>query len=211
MIFDISSYSGIDFKEAENHFEAQAARDAAVEMSGALKTAAMSLGKIANDIRWLASGPRCGFGEIVMPALQPGSSIMPGKVNPVIPESVIQISAQIIGNDTVITICGQGGNFELNTMLPLMAYNLLQSIELLASGARFFAEKCIDGITAQEETCSKYVERSLALATYLTPRLGYDRAAQIAQKAHETGKSIKQIVLEDNILSPEELNDCFPF
>lgn len=211
VISDISDYSGIHFREAENHFEAQAARDAVVEASGSLRTVAVSLGKIANDIRWLASGPRGGLGEIVIPSLQPGSSIMPGKVNPVIPESILQISAQVIGNDTTITICGQGGNFELNTMLPLMAYDFLQSIELLASGALSFAERCIHGIAAQEEICSGYVERSLALATYLTPRLGYDRAAQIAKKAHDTGKSIKQVVLEQGILSPEELNECLPF
>ena len=202
----ISDYCGFIFKPAKNRFEAQAARDAAVETSGALKTIAVSLVKIANDVRWLASGPRCGLGEINLPALQPGSSIMPGKVNPVIPEAVLQAAAQVAGNDTTIMLGGQGGNFELNTMLPVIAYNLLQSISLLAATSKVFAEKCIRGITANREVCESYIERSLALATGLVPHIGYDRAAAIAKKAHETGKTIREIASQEDILSEEVLN-----
>ena len=202
----LSAHLEIDFFEAVDHFEAQSARDAAVEMSGALKTTAVSLTKISNDIRWLASGPRCGLGEIQIPSLQPGSSIMPGKVNPVIPESVLQIAAQVMGNDLTITLAGQGGNFELNVMMPVIAYNLLQSISILSIGARSLAEKCILGIKADVEKCSLYLDKSLALATYLVPRLGYDRSAAISKKAHETGKRIVDVVLEEGILTQEELD-----
>ncbi len=202
----LSAHLKIDFFEAVHHFEAQSARDAAVEMSGALKTTAVSLTKISNDIRWLASGPRCGLGEIQIPSLQPGSSIMPGKVNPVIPESVLQIAAQVMGNDLTITLAGQGGNFELNVMMPVIAYNLLQSISILSIGARSLAEKCILGIKADVEKCSLYLDKSLALATYLVPRLGYDRSAAISKKAHETGKRIVDVVLEEGILTQEELD-----
>jgi fumarate hydratase, class II len=197
----------ISFQEATNHFEAQAAQDAAVEMSGVLKTLAVSLVKIANDIRWLASGPRCGIGEINLPPLQPGSSIMPGKVNPVIPEAVIQVAAQVMGNDTAIMLGGQAGNFELNVMLPVIAYNLLQSIDLLASAADAFAHKCLDGISANEETCAGYIEKSLALATGLVPKIGYDKAAAVSKRAHESGKTIRVILIEEEILSEKEFND----
>lgn len=203
----ISSHTKIAFQEAVNHFEAQAARDAAVEASGALKTLAVSLVKIANDIRWLASGPRCGIGEIDLPSLQPGSSIMPGKVNPVIPEAVIQVAAQVMGNDTTIMMGGQAGNFELNVMLPVMAYNLLQSIELLAAAADVFARKCIDGINANEEACAGYIEQSLALATGLVPKIGYDKAAAVSKKAYESGKTIRQVVLQEKILSENEFDE----
>ncbi|MFC1515875.1 class II fumarate hydratase [Thermodesulfobacteriota bacterium] len=206
----LSEHSGIDFKEAQNHFEAQGARDAAVEASGALKTVAVSLMKISNDIRWLASGPRCGIGEISIPSLQPGSSIMPGKVNPVIPEAVLQVAAQVMGNDTTITLAGQSGNFELNVMLPVIAYNLLQSIDLIASAAETFSEKCISGITANRETCASTIEKSLALVTYLVPHVGYDTATSIAATAHKTGKTIREIVLEENILTEDELNKILP-
>lgn len=202
----ISNYSDLTFKPAKNRFEAQAARDAAVETSGALKTISVSLVKIANDVRWLASGPRCGLGEINIPALQPGSSIMPGKVNPVIPEAVIQAAAQVAGNDTTIMLGGQGGNFELNAMLPVIAYNLLQSITLLAATSKVFAEKCIRGTTANREVCEAYIARSLALATGLVPHIGYNRAAAIAKKAHETGKTIREIASQEGILSEEVLN-----
>ncbi len=202
----LSSQTKISFQEAVNHFEAQAAQDAAVETSGALKTLAVSLVKIANDVRWLASGPRCGIGEIKLPSLQPGSSIMPGKVNPVIPEAVIQVAAQVMGNDTTIMMGGQAGNFELNVMLPVMAYNLLQSIELLAAAADVFAQKCIDGIDANEEACAGYIEQSLALATGLVPRIGYDQAAAVSKKAYKTGKTIRQVVLDENILSEKEFD-----
>ena len=180
----ISAETGCSFVEAKDHFEAQAAQDAAAEASGALKSLAVSLSKIANDIRWLASGPRCGLGEINLPSLQPGSSIMPGKVNPVIPEVVIQVAAQVIGNDAAISLGCQGGYFELNTMLPLIAHNLLQSISLLTSAATLFADKCIDGISANAERCAANIERSLALATYLVPLIGYDRASEIAKEAY---------------------------
>ena len=203
----VSKETKIAFQEADNHFEAQAAQDAAVETSGALKTLAVSLVKIANDIRWLASGPRCGIGEINLPSLQPGSSIMPGKVNPVIPEAVIQVAAQVMGNDTTIMMGGQAGNFELNVMLPVMAYNLLQSIDLLASAADVFVKKCIDGISANAETCAGYIEKSLALATGLVPKIGYDKAAAVSKKAYESGRTVREVVLEENILSEKEFDD----
>ncbi len=205
----ISKYSNLNFTEAENHFEAQGAQDAAVETSGALKTIAVSLVKICNDIRWLASGPRCGLGEISIPSVQPGSSIMPGKINPVIPEAVIQAAVQVMGNDTTIMIGGQAGNFELNVMLPVIAYNLLQSIDLLSSGADVLAEKCIDGIGANRGNCAGNIEKSLALATYLVPHIGYDKAAAIANKAHETGKTIIQVASEEENLSEKELKKIF--
>jgi fumarate hydratase class II len=203
----VSAHLQIEFTKARNHFEAQSAKDAAVEVSGSLKTLAVGLTKIANDIRWLASGPRCGIGEIKIPSLQPGSSIMPGKVNPVIPESVLQIAAQVIGNDSTITLAGQGGVFELNTMMPVIAYNLLQSISLLAHGARSFSEKCIQGLEADQEKCNDFVDKSPALATYLVPQLGYDKAAAISKKAHAEGKRIADVILEEGILTPEELKE----
>ncbi|MEW6670716.1 MAG: class II fumarate hydratase [Thermodesulfobacteriota bacterium] len=202
----IAEQTGAPFREALNHFEAQAARDAAVETSGALKTLAVSLVKIANDIRWLGSGPRCGFGEINLPSLQPGSSIMPGKVNPVIPEVVIQVAAQVMGNDTAITLGGQAGNFELNAMLPVMAYNLLQSISLLSAATEAFALKCIEGITANRNKCFSNIEQSLALVTALVPLIGYDKAAGIAKKAFDTGKTIRAAALEEKVLSEAQLN-----
>ena len=205
----ISEETKLPFKKAKNHFEAQAAQDAAVETSGALKTIAVSLLKIANDIRWLASGPRCGLGEISVPPLQPGSSIMPGKINPVIPEAVIQVAAQVIGNDTTIMLGGQSGNFELNVMLPVIAYNLLQSITLLASASEVFAEKCLSGVLANREKCAAYIEQSLALATGLVPHIGYDRAADIAKKAHETGKTIWEIARKEDVLPESVLTRIF--
>ena len=207
VIASLSEETNIAFQEAANHFEAQAAQDAAVETSGALKTLAVSLVKISNDIRWLASGPRCGIGEINLPSLQPGSSMMPGKVNPVIPEAVIQAAAQVMGNDTTIMMGGQAGNFELNVMLPVMAYNLLQSIDLLASAADVFVKKCIDGISANAETCAGYIEKSLALATGLVPKIGYDKAAAVSKKAYESGRTVRDVVLEENILSEKEFDD----
>jgi len=202
----IAAHTGLPFTEAVNHFEAQAAQDAAVETSGALKTLAVSLVKIANDIRWLASGPRAGIGEITIPSLQPGSSIMPGKVNPVIPEAVVQVAAQVMGNDTAIAIGGQSGNFELNVMLPVIAYNLLQSISILASVSQAFNEKCIAGISANRETCAAYIEKSLALVTALVPRIGYDKGAEIAKRAYETGKTVREVALAEKILPEEELD-----
>ncbi|MGH7423234.1 MAG: class II fumarate hydratase, partial [Candidatus Methylomirabilales bacterium] len=192
--------------EAKNHFEAQGSQDALVETSGILKTVAVSLTKIANDIRWLGSGPRCGIGEIVLPAIQPGSSIMPGKVNPVIPEAVIQVAAQVIGNDACITVGGQGGYFELNVMMPIMAHTLLQSITLLSSATRIFVDKCLVGIRADEARCAELIEQSLAMCTALAPVIGYDAAAKIAKESHETGKTVRQVALEHRILPEEELN-----
>jgi fumarate hydratase class II len=202
----IARETGIGFRRAANAFEAQAGRDAAVEASGALKTIAVSLTKIANDIRWLGSGPRCGLGEIFLPSLQPGSSIMPGKVNPVVPEAVLQVAAQVIGNDATIAVCGQAGNFELNVMLPVLAYNLLQSIALLANAAAVFAEKCVRGISANREACAAFIEKSLALATGLVPRIGYDRAAEVAKKAYDSGRTIREVLMAEAILSKEEID-----
>ena len=203
----ISEATGCQFMEAGNRFEAQAAQDAAVEISGALKTVAVSLVKIANDIRWLSSGPRCGLGEINIPALQPGSSIMPGKVNPVIPESVIQVAAQVMGNDTAITIGGQGGNFDLNVMLPVIAHNLLESIRILASVAKLFAEKCINGITANHARCKAFIENSLAMCTALAPVIGYEKAASIAKDAYKTGKTVREVAREERVMPEEQLNE----
>ena len=166
----------------------------------------MSLVKIANDIRWLSSGPRSGLGEIEIPSLQPGSSIMPGKINPVIPESVVQVAIQVMGNDTTIMLAGQSGNFELNVTLPVIAYNLLQSIMLISSASRVFAEKCIDGLVAIRQKSASNVKKSLALATHLVPHIGYDRAAAIAKKAHETGKTIREVALEEKILPKDALD-----
>jgi len=179
--------------------------DAVVEASGALKTVAVSLTKIANDVRWLGSGPRCGIGEIFLPAIQPGSSIMPGKVNPVISEAVIQVAAQVIGNDAAITVGGHGGYFELNTMMSVMAHNLLQSIALLGSVSRIFVDKCLAGIRVDEARCAELIEQSLAMCTALAPVIGYDAAAKIAKESYETGKTIRQVALEHQILPEEEL------
>ena len=205
VIAGIREETGLPFAKSPNHFESQGVCDTAVEVSGVLKTIAVSLSKIANDIRWLASGPRCGLGEIRLPERQPGSSIMPGKINPVIPESVIQVCAQVMGNDATISIGGMGGYFELNTMLPLIAYNLIQSIELLAAAAEILAKKCVSGITADREKCRSNIERSLAIVTSLVPHIGYDRAAEVAKKAFEQGKTIETIALSENILPADEL------
>lgn len=201
----IHGETGLRFREAENHFEAQSAQDAVVETGGALKTAAVSLWKIANDLRWLASGPRCGLGEIQLPAVQPGSSMMPGKVNPVILEAVLQAAARVLGNDTALTLAGQAGLLELHMMLPLMADTLLESIELVGRSARLLAEKCIQGLQAHRERCAAYVEQSLALATYLVPLVGYDRAAQVAQKAYEDGVTVREAALSLGVASPEAI------
>jgi fumarate hydratase, class II len=197
----------VPFREAENHFEAQASKDACVEMSGALKATAVALTKIANDFRWLASGPRCGFAEIILPPVQPGSSIMPGKVNPVIPESLLQVCAQVMGNDLAITLGGQSGSFELNVMMPMIAHNLLQSIQILANGVRVFDEKCARGIEANIARINETVERSLMLATPLAPVVGYDKAAEISKKAFTQNKTVREVALETLDLSKEQLNE----
>ena len=205
VIEDLATTTGLPFKPAPNRFEALAAKDAAVETSGALKTLAASLTKIANDIRWLGSGPRCGFGELTLPSLQPGSSIMPGKVNPVVPEAVIMVASQVMGNDVTIGIGGMSGNFELNVMMPVIAYNLLQSIEILAGASTILAEFCVDGLTANAEKAQAYVEGSLAMCTALAPAIGYDQAASIAKEAFKTGKTVREVALERQVLPADEL------
>tara|TARA_B110001454_G_scaffold174836_1_gene166447 strand:+ start:54 stop:1439 length:1386 start_codon:yes stop_codon:yes gene_type:complete len=207
MAKEISRLTGISFSEATNHFEAQGAQDAAVETSGALKTIAVSLSKIANDIRWLGSGPRAGLGELILPAVQPGSSIMPGKTNPVICEAMIQGCAQVIGNDMAITIGGQGGVFELNLMLPLIAHNLTNSITILSNSTNIFTEKLITSLKANKEKCAGYIEGSLAMCTSLVPVIGYDKAANIAYKAFNSGKTVREIALEENVLDKDKLNE----
>ncbi|MDQ6654365.1 MAG: class II fumarate hydratase [Verrucomicrobiota bacterium] len=196
----------IDFREATNHFEAQGSKDAVVEASGHLKTVAVSLFKIANDIRWLSSGPRCGIGEIQLPATQPGSSIMPGKVNPVMSESMMMVCSHVIGNDSCITWAGANGNFELNVMMPVMAHNLLESIRLLANACDMFAEKSVRGIVANEERCRELVELSMAMVTSLAPKIGYDRAAEIAKESAETGRTVRELCREKKVLPEAELN-----
>jgi len=203
----LSRLTNLKFREAEDHFEAQGAKDAIVEASGVLKTIAASLTKIANDIRWLGSGPRCGIGEIHLPETQPGSSIMPGKVNPVIAESVLMAAAQVIGNDLAVTIGGQAGVFELNVMMPVMAHNILESIRLLAASANNFADRCISGIDANRERCNEMVEKSLAMCTALAPEIGYDAAAAIAKESYKTGKTVREIAARKKILSPKRLNE----
>ena len=204
----IAQKSGIAFVEAPNHFEAQAAKDAILEASGLMKTIATSLAKIANDIRWLASGPRCGIGEISIPATQPGSSIMPGKVNPVMSEMVLQVAAQVIGNDAAITYAASpiGSTFELNVMMPVMAYNLIQSIELMSQASRVFADRTVAGLQANRERCESLVEQSLAMCTSLAPMIGYDKAAEIAKESFRSGKTVRQVARERKLLSDDEVD-----
>ncbi len=201
----ISERTGQAYREASDHFEAQGARDAAVEASGELKTIACSLMKIANDVRLLASGPRCGIGELELPEVQPGSSIMPGKVNPVICESVTMVAAQVVGNDAAITVGGLGGQLELNVFIPVIVHNLLQSIELLANVSRVFVDRCIAGIQANAERAQQLVEQSLAMCTALAPLIGYDLAAAIAGEAHASGRTVREVALEKGVLDPLEL------
>jgi len=203
----LSKAYGIEFHEASNHFEAQAAQDAAVELSGALKVLAVSLLKIANDVRLLNAGPRCGIGEISLPAVQPGSSIMPGKINPVIAESLAQVAAQVIGNDTAITVGGASGLLDLNVMLPVIAHNLLESETILANACRNFADRCIAGLKANRERCEQQIEWSMSMATSLAPKIGYDRAARLAKQAVAEGKTVRQVCLEEHVLSESALDD----
>ena len=205
VITRLAKRTGHPFVPAPNYFEALAAKDAAVESSGALKTIAVSLTKIANDIRWLGSGPRCGIGEITLPSLQPGSSIMPGKVNPVIPESVLMVAAQVLGNDLTINLGGLSGVFELNVMMPVIAYNLLQSIEILANASRLLADRCVEGIEANEERCRELVEKSLAMVTSLAQKIGYDQAAKLAKEAFVTGRTVRELAEEKQVLPADEL------
>ncbi len=201
----VAQSTGLPFRPAPNTFEALAARDAAVEASGALKAVAVGLMKIANDVRWLGSGPRCGIGEIRIPDLQPGSSIMPGKVNPVLSEMLMMVCAQVIGNDAAIAVGGLSGNFELNVMIPVIAHNLLQSIDLLSKGATVFAEKCVKGLEADAARCREMVERSLMMVTALAPAIGYDKAAAIAKEALKKGKTVRELVREKRLLPDAEL------
>jgi fumarate hydratase class II len=201
----VSQLAGVRVNETNNHFQAQSTLDEVVETSGILKTIASSLIKIANDIRWLGSGPRAGIGEIALPEVQPGSSIMPGKVNPVIAEALCMAAAQVIGNDLTVTIAGQSGNFELNVMMPVAAFNLLQSISLLANATDNFRAKCIDGLKATTHG-PEMVERGLSLCTALVPEIGYDAAAQISHEALESGETIRQLALKKTKLSEQELN-----
>ena len=203
----LSKLTGLNLREAGDHFEAQSAKDSIVEASGTLKTIAVSLTKIASDIRLLASGPRCGIGEITLPETQPGSSIMPGKVNPVIAESVLMAAAQVIGNDLTITIGGQAGILELNVMMPVMAHNILESIRLLAASATNLSERCILGIQANKERCNELVEKSLAMCTALAPEIGYDAAASIAEEAYKTGQTVRQIATAKKILPAKRLRE----
>ncbi len=201
----LSEMNGVTVRETSNHFQAQSTLDNIVEASGALNTLAVSLMKIANDVRWLGSGPRAGIGEIDLPAVQPGSSIMPGKVNPVIAESVCMVCAQVMGNHTTITVAGQSGNFEINVMMPVTAYNLLQSISLLASVARNFTDQCIKGLQATSRG-PEMVERGLAICTSLAPIIGYDAAADISKVAYKTGRTVREVAREKTNLSEEELD-----
>ena len=203
----LSERFGVEVRETENHFQAQSAMDGTVFASGALKTVAVSLMKIANDIRWLGAGPRANLAEIALPEVQPGSSIMPGKVNPVIAESAMMVAAQVIGNDTTIALAGQGGNFELNTMLPLIAYNLLQSIDLLGSATANLADQTVAGLEATERG-PELVENGLMLATALAPEVGYDKAADIAKEAFKTDQTIREVAREQTDLSEEELDEA---
>jgi len=196
----------LPFREATDHFEAQGARDAAVEASGQLKAIAVGLTKIANDIRWLASGPRTGLGELRLPALAPGSSIMPGKVNPVMSEMLVMACAQVVGNDAAVALGGLGGTLELNAMIPLITHNLLQSITLLATASRTFAERCVEGIEADREACAATVERNLSLATALVPHIGYDAATRLAKQAHASGRTVREVAREAGVMEPNALD-----
>ncbi len=204
---DLMKETGIEFVEADNHFEAQGGKDAICEASGQLRTIAVSLTKIANDIRLLGCGPRCGLGEIKIPAVQPGSSIMPGKVNPVMSEMVVMVAAQVIGNDTAVMVGCRDGHLELNVMMPLLAHNCLESIRLLTSAARTFAEKCVEGIEANVERCAELVEQSLAMCTSLAPEIGYDKAAAVAKEAFRAGKTVRQVAIEMGVLDEKRLQE----
>jgi len=203
----ISELTGKPFQTAPNKFEAMAGKDALVEMSGVLKTIAASLMKISNDIRWLGSGPRCGIGEISLPENEPGSSIMPGKVNPTQSEAMTMVCAQVFGNDVTINFAGASGNFELNVFMPVIAYNILQSIKLIADACESFADNCVVGITANEQNIKKHLENSLMLVTALNPVIGYDNAAKVAKKAHKENKTLKEAAIELGLLTPEKFDE----
>lgn len=206
-IAEISRLTGLQFAEAKNHFEAQASKDAVVFLSGTLRTCAVALTKIANDIRWMGSGPRCGLGELKIPAVQPGSSIMPGKVNPVIAESLLMVCAQAIGYDATIAWCGAAGNFELNVMMPVMAYDLIESVELLANAVKNFAHHSIAGLEADRARATGFVEQSLAMGTALVPDIGYENAATLVKNAYLTGRTVREVAIEQSGLSAERVNE----
>jgi fumarate hydratase class II len=206
MAAEIGKLAGTAFSEAPNHFEAQGAQDGACWASGALNSAAASLMKIANDVRLLSSGPRCGLGEMTLPAIQPGSSIMPGKVNPVICESVVQVGAQVMGNHVAVTVGTQWGQLDLNTMLPVIARNLLESVQLLAAVSRVFAEKALAGLTANADTCRDYIEISPSMATALNPLIGYDKAAELAKASFKQKKPVRALAREMTSLDPKEID-----
>jgi fumarate hydratase class II len=207
----INEDTGLGFYEAVDHFEAQGTKDACVEASGQMKTVAVSLAKIANDIRLMASGPRTGIAEITLPSIQPGSSIMPGKINPVICESVTMVAAQVIGYDTTITLGGLGSYLELNVMMPVIAYDLLEQIRLLSNVSRVFAEKCITGITANEKRAGDLLELNLSSCTALAPKIGYDKAAALAKEAMATGRTLREIALERKVLPAKELEELLDY
>ncbi len=207
-IAHLADRTGLDLVESPNHFESQGARDAIVEASGAVRTVAVSASRIANDLRWLASGPSAAIGEIRLPALQPGSSIMPGKVNPVVAEAVIQVAAQVMGNDVAIGLAGLGSIFELNTMMPLMAYDILFSIEALAAAIELLASRCVEGVEANVERCRDLLSGNLATVTALVPAIGYDAAAAVARQAAETGKGIKQVLLDQGLMTEEQIDEA---
>ena len=198
----------LEFREAENHFEAQAAKDAAVNAAGTLNTIATSFFKIADDVRWLASGPTSGISEILIPAVQPGSSIMPGKVNPVMCEAMMMVAARVMGNHTTVTIAGQRGNFELNVMMPVLAQALLESITLLSNVARAFADRCVTGIEANEPRAKQLLEKNPSIATALNPYIGYDQAVEVAKEAARAGRSVRDVVEEKGLLKPEEIDEA---
>ena len=200
--------TGYPLREADDHFEAQGAKDATVSASGALRTVAVSLFKIANDIRFLGSGPTSGISEIKIPSLQPGSSIMPGKVNPVMSEMMMQVAAQVVGNDVAVAWGGANGNFELNVMMPMIAHNLLESAAILANGCDAFRERCVDGLEANEKRAQELVEKNAIIVTALNPHIGYDNGAKIAKEAVATGRSVRELVLEAGLMTEDELDDA---
>ena len=204
----VSEELELEFREAENHFEAQAAKDAAVNAAGTLNTIATSFFKIADDVRWLASGPTSGISEILIPAVQPGSSIMPGKVNPVMCEAMMMVAARVMGNHTTVTIAGQRGNFELNVMMPVLAHALIESITLLSNVARAFADRCVSGIEANEPRAKQLLEKNPSIATALNPYIGYDQAVEVAKEAARAGRSVRDVVEEKGLLKPEEIDEA---
>jgi fumarate hydratase class II len=205
----VAGETGIPFVEAADHFEANAQRDGLVECHGQLRAVAATLLGVANNVRWLGSGPRCGFYEVKLPDLQPGSSIMPGKVNPVLCESMVQAAARVMGNDQTMAVCGAaGGQFQLNVMMPVMAHTVLESIRLLAGAAETFTEKCLEGMDANAEACNAAVEKSLSMATGLNPYIGYEKAAALAKEAFKSGKTIRELCREQEVLPEEQLNEA---